>query len=93
VLSRYTIQGITVDVMPTGENVVGFSNKWYPEGYKNALEYKKTRNIPLKYLQLHILLQQNWKPLKTGEKMTDVRVLTLKILFLYWKIDLRFGKN
>jgi hypothetical protein len=23
--------------MPTGENVLGFQNKWYPEGYKNSI--------------------------------------------------------
>lgn len=39
VICRYTIQGITVDVMATGEKALGFSNKWYPDGYKNALEY------------------------------------------------------
>ena len=39
VICRYTIQGVTVDVMATGENALGFSNKWYPDGYKNALEY------------------------------------------------------
>jgi predicted nucleotidyltransferase len=41
VICRFTIQEITVDIMPTGENVLGFSNKWYPEeGYKNALKYR-----------------------------------------------------
>jgi hypothetical protein len=33
VICRYRVQGIVVDVMPTGENVLGFQNKWYPEGY------------------------------------------------------------
>jgi len=40
IICRFTIQGITVDVMPTEENVLGFSNKWYPDGYKNAIDYK-----------------------------------------------------
>lgn len=26
--------------MATGEVVLGFSNRWYPDGYKNALNYK-----------------------------------------------------
>src|SRR5665647_384287 len=39
IICRYIIQGITVDVMATGENALGFSNKWYPEGFKNALEF------------------------------------------------------
>lgn len=36
---RYKVQGIIVDVMPIGENVLGFSNIWYPEGYEKAIEY------------------------------------------------------
>lgn len=39
VFCRYKVEGITVDVMATGEDVLGFSNKWYPEGYTNALDY------------------------------------------------------
>jgi len=37
VICRYKVQGIIVDIMPTGENVLGFKNKWYPEGYKNSI--------------------------------------------------------
>ena len=36
VVCRYIINGIIVDVMPTDENILGFSNKWYPEAFKNA---------------------------------------------------------
>jgi predicted nucleotidyltransferase len=39
VICRFKIQGIIVDVMPTGEGVLGFSNRWYPEGYKLAIDY------------------------------------------------------
>ena len=30
VVCRYTIKGITVDIMPTDPKVIGFSNQWYP---------------------------------------------------------------
>lgn len=40
VICRYRVQGIIVDVMPTGENILGFSNIWYPEGYKHAIDYR-----------------------------------------------------
>lgn len=36
VICRYTIKGITVDVMPTSENILGFANKWYKEAFANA---------------------------------------------------------
>lgn len=37
VICRYRVQGIVVDIMPTGEDVLGFKNKWYAEGYKNSI--------------------------------------------------------
>jgi predicted nucleotidyltransferase len=37
VICRYTIHGIIVDVMPTGENVLGFKNRWYEEAFKHAV--------------------------------------------------------
>jgi predicted nucleotidyltransferase len=39
VICRYKVQGIIVDVMPTGEKVLNFSNRWYPDGYKTAINY------------------------------------------------------
>lgn len=38
VLCRYKIQGIIVDIMPTDEKAIGFSNRWYPGGFKNAIK-------------------------------------------------------
>ncbi len=37
VICRYKIQGMIVDIMPTEASVIGFSNQWYPEGFKNAI--------------------------------------------------------
>lgn len=38
-LGRYLLQDIIVDVMPTDENILGFVNKWYVEGFKTAIDY------------------------------------------------------
>jgi len=40
IICRYKIQGIIVDVMPTSGKPLGFTNKWYPDGHKNAVDYK-----------------------------------------------------
>jgi predicted nucleotidyltransferase len=40
IVCRYKIQGIIVDIMPTDDESIGFKNSWYPEGFKNAIEYK-----------------------------------------------------
>lgn len=38
-ISRYTIQGITVDVMPTLPEILGFTNPWYADGFSHAVDY------------------------------------------------------
>lgn len=40
VICRWRVAGLVVDVMPVGENnILGFSNPWYPEGFANAIPY------------------------------------------------------
>lgn len=39
-VGRFTIPGVIVDVMPTDETILGFSNKWYSEGFKAAVNYR-----------------------------------------------------
>lgn len=36
VLCRWKFRGIKVDVMPTDASVLGFSNRWYPDGMAHA---------------------------------------------------------
>jgi predicted nucleotidyltransferase len=38
-LGRYLLPGIILDVMPTDESILGFSNIWYEEGFKSAIDY------------------------------------------------------
>ena len=38
-IGRYTLPGIVIDVMPTDEEILGFSNIWYKEGFKTAIDY------------------------------------------------------
>lgn len=48
VICRYQVQGITVDIMPTYPEVIGFNNKWYPAGFKDAITIKlDERNIKI----------------------------------------------
>lgn len=39
-ICRWRYSGILVDVMPFEESVLGFSNRWYPEGVQNAEKRK-----------------------------------------------------
>lgn len=38
VICRYKVNGITVDVMPTSEDILGFSNRWYKQAFQNAVQ-------------------------------------------------------
>ena len=38
-ICRYKVKGIIVDVMPTGENTLGFTNHWYKKGYATAIDH------------------------------------------------------
>ena len=40
IMCRFTVQGITVDVMPIEESILGFSNQWYEEGYRQAISHQ-----------------------------------------------------
>lgn len=41
-ICRWRFSGILVDVMPIDPGVLGFSNRWYPEG----VEHAEKRNLP-----------------------------------------------
>ncbi|AUD04931.1 nucleotidyl transferase AbiEii/AbiGii toxin family protein [Spirosoma pollinicola] len=40
VICRYKIHGLLVDVMPTDSGVLGFTNRWYKDGVKEAIIYQ-----------------------------------------------------
>jgi predicted nucleotidyltransferase len=37
---RFLLDGLIVDVMPTDADILGFSNRWFKDGVKNAVEFK-----------------------------------------------------
>lgn len=39
-ICRWTYEGILVDVMPIEGNILGFSNRWYPEGFEKSVTAK-----------------------------------------------------
>jgi predicted nucleotidyltransferase len=39
IICRFTYGQTVVDIIPTEGKVLGFSNRWYPEGFKSAIDY------------------------------------------------------
>lgn len=50
VVCRYRIKGIVVDIMPTNDPSIGFSNRWYPEGFRKAIDYDIDPNHSVRIL-------------------------------------------
>jgi hypothetical protein len=44
IICRYRIGNTIVDVMPTRGEILNFSNQWYPEGFKNAVDFEIDEN-------------------------------------------------
>lgn len=48
IICRYNIHGLIVDIMPTHDKPLGFSNPWYPMGFANAVIYEIDERHPIK---------------------------------------------
>lgn len=51
IICRFKIHGIIVDVMPTSSNVLGFTNKWYEEGFSKPIEWQLSEGLSIKLLE------------------------------------------
>lgn len=49
-ICRKLYKGIKVDIMPTDEHILKFSNKWYKEGFQNAENYALSNEKHIKIL-------------------------------------------
>lgn len=47
---RFIIEGIIVDIMPTNDPSIGFTNRWYSDGFKEAINYKIDDRCSVKIL-------------------------------------------
>ncbi len=47
-ICRWKVDDLLVDVMPTEESILGFSNRWYPEAIRNAMEYPLEDDLPIR---------------------------------------------
>jgi predicted nucleotidyltransferase len=51
-ICRWIYKNITVDVMPLADDILGFSNRWYDQGYKECEEYSLPSGTTIKILSL-----------------------------------------
>lgn len=73
VICRYKIQGIIVDIMPTNDPSIGFSNKWYPEGFNQAIDYVIEERSTVKILSAPYFIATKFEAFK-GRGKNDGRM-------------------
>lgn len=65
IICRFIVQGITVDVMPTESGALGFSNQWYPGGFKSAIDYPLDDESTIKLFSLPYFVASKWEACKS----------------------------
>jgi predicted nucleotidyltransferase len=73
VVCRFKIQDIIVDIMPTNDASIGFSNKWYPEGFREAIDYAIDETNSIKILSAPYFLATKLEAFK-GRGNNDGRI-------------------
>jgi len=68
VICRYMVQGIVVDVMPTSDEILGFSNKWYKPGFSSAINYALDGNYTIKIFSPEYFLATKLEAFKNRGK-------------------------
>jgi predicted nucleotidyltransferase len=48
VTCRWNLDGITLDVMPTDESILGFSNRWHADAIRNSEAVSITENLSIR---------------------------------------------
>lgn len=55
-IGRYKINEIIVDIMPTDEKILGFSNKWYEEGIEESVMYHIDNEVSIRLMPFHYFI-------------------------------------
>lgn len=72
VICRWIYQEEIVDIMPTDAKILGFSNKWYKDGFKNRSMIELADNVKINILPLSYYLATKIEAVR-GRGGTDWR--------------------
>lgn len=80
VICRWQLQGLTVDIMPTEPEILGFSNPWYPAGFAQAIPYMLPDGTGIRILsppyfvatKLTALRDRGWADLRLSQDLEDL---------------------
>lgn len=69
-VGRYILPGILVDIMPTEETILGFSNKWYRKGFASSIQHEIDPNHTIKIFQAPYFIASKIEAFKARGKNT-----------------------
>jgi predicted nucleotidyltransferase len=80
IICRWHYQGVIVDIMPTDETILGFSNRWYSEGIAHSITYEIEKNKTIKLLaipyfigcKLEALFNRGMSDLRLSKDLEDI---------------------
>lgn len=94
IICRWTCNGLTVDVMPTDPEILGFSNQWYPAGFAHATRYDLPDGTTIRILsppyflatKLVALRDRGWDDLRLSQDLEDVVHVVDNRAELIWEV-------
>lgn len=80
IICRWIYKGIIVDVMPTDERILGFTNPWYHQGIPHAITYPLENDLTIQILslsyfmacKLEALFDRGMKDLRLSKDLEDI---------------------
>lgn len=49
-ICRWMVDGMELDIMPTSPDILGFSNRWYPEAMQHAMPYRLDETLTIRVI-------------------------------------------
>ncbi len=74
VICRYTINGLTVDVMPSDSVILGFSNRWYANGVAQSVQYALDNRLTIRLFTAPFFIASKMEAVKSHRHGTDLRL-------------------
>jgi predicted nucleotidyltransferase len=87
-ICRWTIDNLLVDVMPTDETILGFSNRWYTDAIMNARDYPLSEDLIIRLISSPYFLATKIEAFRgrgnddlyLSQDMSAVDLMCLKVL-------------
>ncbi|MBK6522682.1 MAG: hypothetical protein IPG08_10270 [Sphingobacteriaceae bacterium] len=79
IICRYIFNETIVDIMPTNDPSIGFTNKWYQEGFEKAIDHKVDERCTIKILTAPYFIATKLEAYKGAEKVMEELARILKI--------------